>query len=63
MWNWGHRLKKRVFESESDSGVTTVEYAVMLVLIALVVAAFGAGINGSITGVFSRMIAVLISSS
>lgn len=40
-------------------GVTTVEYAVMIVLIALAVAAFGAGLNNSVTGVFSRTINLL----
>jgi Flp pilus assembly pilin Flp len=34
-------------------GVTTVEYAVMLVLVAIAVLAFGGGINQSVTGVFS----------
>jgi Flp pilus assembly pilin Flp len=38
-----------------EKGVTTVEYAVMLVLVAIAVLAFGAGINTSITGVFSRI--------
>ena len=46
-----------------ERGVTTVEYAVMLVLVALAVAAFGAGLSGSVTGVFSRMIAALNSAS
>jgi Flp pilus assembly pilin Flp len=43
----------------SEKGVTTVEYAVMLVLVALAVAAFGAGLSGSVTGVFTRVITAL----
>jgi Flp pilus assembly pilin Flp len=39
-----------------ERGVTTVEYAVMLVLVALAVAAFGAGLSGSVTGVFQNVI-------
>jgi Flp pilus assembly pilin Flp len=39
----------------SEKGVTTVEYAVMLVLVAIAVLAFGAGIANSVTGVFSRL--------
>lgn len=42
-----------------ERGVTTVEYAVMLVLVAIAVLAFGAGINTSITGVFSQIAAGL----
>ncbi len=44
---------------KDEEGPTTVEYAVMLVLVALVVAAFGNGISGSVTGVFDRTIAAL----
>ena len=39
----------------SEKGVTTVEYAVMLVLVAIAVLATGTGIAGSVTGVFSRL--------
>jgi Flp pilus assembly pilin Flp len=42
-----------------QKGVTTVEYAVMLVLVAIAVLAFGQGIAGSVTGVFSKMISGL----
>jgi len=38
-----------------EKGVTTVEYAVMLVLVAIAVLAFGTGIAQSVTGVFSRL--------
>ena len=38
-----------------QKGVTTVEYAVMLVLVAIAVLAFGTGIAQSVTGVFSRL--------
>ena len=39
----------------SEKGVTTVEYAVMLVLVAIAVLAFGTGIANSVTGVFSTL--------
>ena len=42
-----------------ESGVTTVEYAIMLLLIALAVASFGTGLSGSVSGVFSRLVSVL----
>lgn len=44
---------------ERESGVTTVEYAVMLVLVALAVAVFGLGLSDSVTGVFSRLVKAL----
>ncbi len=47
----------------SEKGVTTVEYAIMLVLVALAVAAFGLGLSGAVTGVFSRMISALNAAS
>jgi len=46
-------------EKHQQRGVTTVEYAVMLVLVAIAVLAFGAGIAGSVTDVFSRMVSSL----
>jgi len=46
-----------------EEGVTAVEYAIMLVLVSLAVAVFGAGLNGSIMGVFSRMVSALSSAS
>jgi len=42
-------------EKHRQKGVTTVEYAVMLVLVAIAVLAFGSGIASSVTGVFSRL--------
>ena len=42
-------------EKNRQKGVTTVEYAVMLVLVAIAVLAFGTGIASSVTGVFSRL--------
>jgi Flp pilus assembly pilin Flp len=42
-----------------EKGVTTVEYAIMLVLVALAVAAFGPGLSNSVTGVFSDMVTEL----
>ena len=47
-------------ETKKDQkGVTTVEYAVMLVLVALAVIIFGKGIGNSITGVFSQLVSAL----
>lgn len=42
-----------------EKGVTTVEYAIMLVLVALAVAAFGTGLSGAVTKVFRHMITEL----
>lgn len=42
-----------------ESGVTAVEYAVMLVLVAIAVAAFGSGIANAVTGVFNQLIGLL----
>jgi len=52
MSNYGIPRKKQ-------AGVTTVEYAVMLVLVAIAVLAFGSGIAGSVTAVFSNLISAL----
>jgi Flp pilus assembly pilin Flp len=38
-----------------QKGVTTVEYAVMLVLVAIAVLAFGKGISNAVTTVFSNL--------
>ena len=46
-------------ERRAEKGVTTVEYAVMLVLVAIAVAAFGSGLSGAVTGVFSQIITAL----
>jgi Flp pilus assembly pilin Flp len=40
---------------KDERGVTTVEYAVMLVLVAIAVMIFGGGINSSVTRVFSQI--------
>jgi Flp pilus assembly pilin Flp len=42
-------------KKKDEKGVTTVEYAVMLVLVAIAVLAFGSGIANSVTGVFSKL--------
>ena len=53
-------LRQLLVQLRNDEcGVTTVEYAIMLVLIAIAVAAFGLGLSGSVTSVFSRMISAL----
>jgi Flp pilus assembly pilin Flp len=43
-------------DRQQEKGVTTVEYAVMLVLVAIAVLAFGKGLSGSVTGVFQQII-------
>ena len=43
----------------NEKGVTTVEYAVMLILVALAVVAFGSQLSTAIVAVFSRVIAAL----
>jgi Flp pilus assembly pilin Flp len=42
-------------KQKREKGVTTVEYAVMLVLVAIAVLAFGKGIANSVTDVFSTL--------
>lgn len=42
-------------KKKDEKGVTTVEYAVMLVLVAIAVLLFGTGIAGSVTQVFSQL--------
>lgn len=44
---------------KQEKGVTTVEYAIMLVLVAIAVALFGSGISNSVTGVFSQLVSAL----
>ena len=44
---------------QDEKGVTTVEYAVMLVLVAIAVLQFGSGIAGSVTDVFNRLVGLL----
>ncbi len=39
-----------------ESGVTTIEYAVMLTVVSVAVSAFGLGLGGSVDSVFSRMV-------
>ena len=46
-------------ERNQEKGVTTVEYAVMLVLVAIAVLGFGAGLSGSVTGVFTKIVNAL----
>ncbi len=42
-----------------QSGVTTIEYAIMLSMVGISVAAFGLGVGESVTSVFSRMVVAL----
>lgn len=53
------RMSTHPIAKKKQSGVTTVEYAVMLVLVAIAIIAFGSGIAGSVTGVFSTLISAL----
>ena len=46
-------------QKKDQKGVTTVEYAVMLVLVAIAVLAFGKGIANSVTNVFSTLASAL----
>ena len=50
---------KEAQKGKTQKGVTTVEYAVMLVLVAIAVLAFGSGIANSVTGVFSNLASAL----
>ena len=43
----------------SERGVTTVEYAIMLVLVGIAVATLGLSLSTAVTSVFSRMISHL----
>ena len=52
-------LKENGCHEDRQKGVTTVEYAVMLVLVAIAVLGFGAGFSGAITGVFNNVINAL----
>jgi Flp pilus assembly pilin Flp len=52
-------LNENVNHERREKGVTTVEYAVMLVLVAIAVLGFGAGLSGSVTGVFSQIVTAL----
>ena len=51
-----NRIQTTNDERKSERGVTTVEYAVMLFLIAIGVLAFGQGLKNSVTGVFTTII-------
>ena len=42
-----------------QSGVTTIEYAIMMVLVGISVATFGLGLSESVTSVYSRMTVAL----
>ena len=44
---------------KNEKGVTTVEYAVMLVLVAIAVIAFGNGLSGAVKGVFQQLVTAL----
>ena len=45
----------------NERGVTTVEYAIMLIIIAISVALFGSGLSGVVNSVFSQMVVAFAS--
>jgi len=45
--------------SRDEKGVTVIEYAVMIVLVAGAIVTFGPTLSAAITGVFSSIIALL----
>ena len=45
--------------SKDERGVAVVEYAIMLALVSLAVTAFGQGISGAVTDVFSRLLDII----
>ena len=49
----------KLLMSRDEKGVTTIEYAVMIVLVAGAVVAFGPTLASAITGVFSSIITYL----
>ena len=44
---------------KNEKGVTTVEYAIMLILVAIAVAATDPGISAAVTGAFSEVASLL----
>jgi Flp pilus assembly pilin Flp len=54
-----NRIETANDQRKSEKGVTTVEYAVMLFLVAIAVLQFGQGIASSVTGVFDQIVAGL----
>jgi Flp pilus assembly pilin Flp len=53
--NTGTTLLVSEAKRKREKGVTTVEYAVMLVLIAIAVMAANPGLSGAVVGVFTNM--------
>ena len=55
------KVQPQIFDGNENcqKGVTTVEYAVMLVMVALAVIALGTGIGGAVTGVFNNLMTQL----
>jgi Flp pilus assembly pilin Flp len=55
IWKNENMVETNEAKRRLQKGVTTVEYAVMLVLVAIAVLAFGKGIANSVTNVFSNL--------
>jgi Flp pilus assembly pilin Flp len=43
----------------NERGVTTVEYAIMLALVAIAVATLAPGVSGAVTGIFTDLVTAL----
>ncbi len=54
---------RQLFQKDRETGVTMVEYALMMALIAIAVATFGANLSGSVMSVFSRIVGTLSQAS
>lgn len=59
MKNYFTAKTSNVKRAGGEKGVTTVEYAIMLGLVAIAVAGFGAGLSGAVTGVFTDLVTAL----
>lgn len=53
------QASKRLLARATQRGVTTVEYAVMLVLVALAVLSFGANLANSVKDTFGKVVVIL----
>lgn len=54
-----YRTVRAASRSRDERGVTTMEYAIMLFLVSLAVAGFGAEISSAVTGVFEQITALM----
>ena len=54
-----NKIKSLIKGMKDEKGVTTVEYAIMLVLVAIAVATAGTTLATAVTSVFTRMVGLL----